>query len=101
MTIDVTVLGNEFTTGKAGLLDNRELVDNTPTTLYTVPAGKYAVVSVNFANTDTVKQTFTLSTLSNGTTFHINVDTPVQPYSREERTGIVLNAGESLVAHIN
>jgi len=71
------------------------------TTLYTVPNGYYSVFSVSLTNITTSAVTIQLA-LSTGTTpgtsDWIEYTTVIQPKGVLERTGLVLQAGQSVVA---
>jgi hypothetical protein len=70
------------------------------TTLYTVPSGYYAVCNVSYTNTTSTSKTVTLalaSTTSPSANEIIESQTTIVGYGVFERTGLVLQAGYSLV----
>ena len=71
------------------------------TTLYTVPNGYYSVCSVSLTNTSTSAVTFQLAlatTTTPGTSDWIEFTTNLPAKGVFERTGIVLQAGQNIVA---
>lgn len=71
------------------------------TTLYTVPAGFYAVFNVSLTNTSTAAVTVRLAlstTATPGIAEWIEYDTTIGPKGVLERTGLVANAGLNVVA---
>jgi len=73
----------------------------TNTTLYTVPSGYYAVCNVSLTNSTATARTITLalaSSTSPQSAELIEVQTTIVGYGVFERTGLVLQAGYSLVA---
>jgi hypothetical protein len=74
---------------------------STNTTLYTVPNNNYAVFNVSLTNTSatavTIKLALASSTTPNANEF-IEQQTTIVGYGVFERTGLVLQAGYSVVA---
>jgi hypothetical protein len=76
----------------------------TDTTVYTVPADTFAVVTINLVNTTTVPKTVRLALAASGTPTaaeYIEYDVEVLGNGVVERTGIVLEAGRNVVAYAN
>lgn len=71
------------------------------TTLYTVPTGYYSVFNVSLTNTSTSAVTIQLALASSttpGTSDFIESNTTIAPKGVFERTGLVLQAGQNVVA---
>jgi hypothetical protein len=84
-------------TGRLGAAD---LAAATNTTLYTVPASTFAVVSVNVVNRSASAVTIRLAISSSATpgdSEFIEYDTSLSSKGVLERTGLVLDAGKLLV----
>jgi hypothetical protein len=77
-------------------------VGTTNTTLYTVPSGYYSVFNVSLTNTSSSAATITLylaqTAASPLATEAIEQQTTIVGYGVFERTGLVLQAGYSVVA---
>jgi hypothetical protein len=87
-------------TGRLGSVGATTLATSN-TTLYTVPTGNYAVCNVALTNTGSAAVTFKLflaSTTSPANNEAIEQQTTLVGYGVFERTGLVLQAGYSLVA---
>jgi hypothetical protein len=84
-------------TGRLGIAD---LAAATNTTLYTVPASTFSVVTVNIVNRGASAATVRISVSSSATpadSEYIEFDTSLTAKGVLERTGIVLDAGKLLV----
>jgi hypothetical protein len=84
-------------TGRLGVAD---LAAATNTTLYTVPASTFAVVTLNLVNRGASPATVRVSVSSSATpadSEYIEFDTSLTAKGVLERTGIVLDAGKLLV----
>ena len=84
-------------TGRLGAAD---LAATTNTTLYTVPAGKAASLSVNFCNRNATPVTVSLALSASGTPTAAEwllFEFPLKPNSALERTGLVLCADQRAV----
>jgi hypothetical protein len=83
------------------------LSDTNAHVVYTVPAGKVAVVTLNVCNRETsatavtigIERTGSSGTLTNGE--YIEYETSVIGHSVMERSGILLSTGDSIVAKAN
>ena len=84
-------------TGRLGIAD---LAAATNTTLYTVPASTFSVVTVNIVNRGASAATVRIAVASSATpadSEYIEFDTSLSAKGVLERTGIVLDAGKLLV----
>jgi len=84
-------------TGRLGALD---LVAATDTTLYTVPADNFSVVSVNICNRGTSTANVRLAVAAAATPTdaeYIEYDAQVLPNGVLERTGIIADAAKLIV----
>jgi hypothetical protein len=84
-------------TGRLGAAD---LAAATNTTLYTVPASTFTVLTCNICNRGTTSVNVRIAVASSGTptdSEYIEYDVSVLPKGVLERTGIVLDAGKLLV----
>jgi hypothetical protein len=84
-------------TGRLGIAD---LAAATNTTLYTVPASTFSVVTVNIVNRGASAATVRVAVSSSATpadSEYIEFDTSLSAKGVLERTGIVLDAGKLLV----
>lgn len=84
-----------------GRLGTPAQLGTTNTTLYTVPTGYYSVFNVSLTNTSSSAVTIKLalaSTTSPGVQEWIEQQTTIIGYGVFERTGLVLQAGYSVVA---
>jgi hypothetical protein len=84
-------------TGRLGVAD---LAAATNTTLYTVPASTFSVVTLNLVNRGATAATVRVSVSSSATpadSEYIEFDTSLSAKGVLERTGIVLDAGKLLV----
>jgi hypothetical protein len=84
-------------TGRLGTADLSAAAD---TTLYTVPATTFSVVTVSLCNrggTNALVRIAVCDTATPGTDEYIEYDATVLPKGVLERTGIVLDAGKLLV----
>ena len=85
-------------TGRLGAAD---LSAATNTTLYTVPASTFAVVTVSICNRNATNVTARLAvatTATPGNAEFVEYDVTIGPSGVLERTGIVLDAGKLIVA---
>lgn len=83
-----------------GILGTADLASATDTTLYTVPADTFSVVTVNMCNRGSADVTIRIAvaaadTPTNGE--YIEYDTTLVGNGAVERTGIVLDAGKKIV----
>lgn len=85
-------------TGRLGAVDLTAAVD---TLLYTVPVGTFTVATVSIVNRSnsaiTVRVGVSTSTTTIGVTDFIEYETELMPKGVLERTGLVLDAGKSLL----
>jgi hypothetical protein len=84
-------------TGRLGVAD---LAAATNTTLYTVPASTFSVVTLNVVNRGATAATVRVAVASSATpadSEYIEYDTSLSAKGVLERTGIVLDAGKLLV----
>jgi hypothetical protein len=84
-------------TGRLGVAD---LSAATNTTLYTVPASTFSVVTLNLVNRGATAATVRVAVASSATpadSEYIEYDTSLSAKGVLERTGIVLDAGKLLV----
>lgn len=85
-------------TGRLGAVD---LTAATDTLLYTVPAGTFTVASVSIVNRSNAAVTLRVgisnSTTTMSTTDFIEFETELLPKGVLERTGLVMDAGKSLL----
>ena len=85
-----------------GILGRTEVAATTLTTLYTVPADTFAVVSVNICNRSAAPRTVRLA-LSDGATpataDYIEYDVEILAHGVLERTGIVMDAAKNIVVY--
>lgn len=83
-----------------GLLGRNDLSANTNTTIYTVPADTYAVVTISFCNRSANTASLRLSVGTNDTPDnqdYLEYDVSLGPNGVLERTGIVVNAADKIV----
>jgi hypothetical protein len=88
-------------TGRLGVAD---LSAATNTTLYTVPASTFAVVTLSIVNRGTSASTIRVAVASSATpadSEFIEYDTSLTAKGVLERTGIVMDAGKLLVVRSN
>ena len=88
-------------TGRLGIAD---LSAATNTTLYTVPANTFSVVTLNIVNRGSTAATIRIALSSLATpadSEYIEFDTSLSAKGVLERTGIVLDAGKLLVVRSN
>jgi hypothetical protein len=86
----------------SGILGQSAPAASTNTTVYTVPAGKLAVVNVNIVNRGNVNATVQLALASTGTPTsaeYIEFGVTIPATGVLERTGLVLHAGENIVVN--
>jgi len=90
-----------MTTGRLGAVD---LVAATNTSVYTVPATTFSVVTLSICNRGSTAATLRVSVSTSATPANnefIEFDTSLAPKGVLERTGIVLDAGKFLVVNSN
>lgn len=83
-----------------GILGTADLAAATETTIYTVPEGTFAVVTVSVCNRSTGTSDIRIATAASGTPStaeYIEFDTELSANGVLERTGIVLDAGKRIV----
>lgn len=87
-----------------GILGTADLSATTLTTLYTVPADNFAVVSINLVNRSATNRTIRIALAAADTPTnaeYIEYDTTLVGNGAIERTGIVLDAGKKVVCYAN
>lgn len=88
-------------TGRLGAAD---LSATTNTTVYTVPADTFAVVTINVCNRSNTDRNVRLAIAENDTPTnaeYIEYDTTLIDSGVLERTGVVVDAGKKVVAYAN
>jgi len=83
-----------------GILGTNDLGANTDTSLYTVPADTYSVVTVSFCNRGSSTANVRLAVASTATpdaSEYLEYDTSIGPNGVLERTGIVADATKIIV----
>ena len=84
----------------SGILGSSDLSANANTTIYTVPADTYSVVTVNFCNRGSNTASIRLATStgdSPGGNEYLEYDVSVGPNGVLESTGIVIDATKKVV----
>jgi len=84
-----------------GRLGTADLTAATDTTVYTVPASTFAVVSVSFCNRTTTPVNVRLALAAAGTPTadeYLEYDVELAPNGVVERTGIVMDTTKNIVA---
>ena len=84
----------------SGILGSSDLSANTNTTIYTVPADTYNVVTINFCNRGSNTAAIRLATStgdSPGGNEYLEYDVSIGPNGVLERTGIVIDATKKVV----
>jgi hypothetical protein len=87
-----------------GILGTADLAAATDTTIYTVPANTFGVVTVSLCNRGSTSATVRIAVASSGTPSaaeYIEFDSELLAKGVLERTGIVLQAGKVLVVRSN
>ena len=87
-----------------GILGTADLSATTNTTVYTVPAGNFAVVAVNLVNRAATSRDVRIALAAADTPTnaeYIEYDTAIVGNGAIERTGIVLDAGKKIVVYAN
>ena len=87
-----------------GRLGTADLAANTNTTVYTVPAANFAVVTLSMCNRSTTQRSIRVAVASADTPTpgeYIEYDTSLVGNGTLERTGIVVNAGQKIVVFAN
>ena len=87
--------------GRLGIAD---LAANTNTTVYTVPAATFAVVTLSMCNRSTTQRSIRVAVEAADTPTpgeYIEYDTSLVGNGTLERTGIVVNAGQKIVVFAN
>ena len=87
-----------------GRLGTADLAANTNTTVYTVPAANFAVVTLSMCNRSTTQRSIRVALASADTPTpgeYIEYDTSLVGNGTLERTGIVVNAGQKIVVFAN
>jgi hypothetical protein len=87
-----------------GILGTADLAAATDTTIYTVPANTFGVVTVSLCNRGATSATVRIAVASSGTPSaaeYIEFDSELLAKGVLERTGIVLQAGKVLVVRSN
>lgn len=83
-----------------GILGTADLLANTDTTIYTVPATTFTVVTVSLCNRGATSASVRIAVANSGTpgaAEYIEYDSELLAKGVLERTGIVLQAGKVLV----
>jgi len=85
----------------SGLLGRADLEADTNTDLYTVPAARLATVNINLCNrTDTpVSASIALHDGVLTDADYLECDAPIPAHGVLERTGLVMSAGETILAY--
>jgi len=76
----------------------------TNTTIYTVPADNFAIVSINVTNRSTATRDIRIALAATGTPTnaeYIEYDTEIVANGTIERSGVVLQAGKNIVVYAN
>lgn len=87
-----------------GILGTADLAAATDTTLYTVPADHFSVVTVNICNRSSSAATVRIAVSSSGTpndADYIEYDSQISANGVLERTGLVLDASKVVVVRSN
>lgn len=87
-----------------GILGANDLAATANTTVYTVPADTFAVVTVNVTNRNSQSRNIRIATADDDTPTDaewIEFDTEILGNGVIERSGIVLNEGKKIVAYTN
>ena len=87
-----------------GILGANDLAATANTTVYTVPADTFAVVTVNVTNRNSQSRNIRVATADDDTPTDaewIEFDTEILGNGVIERSGIVLNEGKKIVAYTN
>ena len=87
-----------------GILGTADLAAATDTTVYTVPADTFAVVTVNITNRNTASRDVRLAISATGTPTnaeYIEYNTELLGNGSLERGGIVLDATKNIVCYSN
>ena len=87
-----------------GRLGTADLAANTNTTVYTVPAATFAVVTLSMCNRSTTQRSIRVAVAAADTPTpgeYIEYDTSLVGNGTLERTGIVVNAGQKIVVFAN
>jgi len=87
-----------------GILGTADLAAATDTTIYTVPANTFGVVTVSLCNRGATSATVRIAVANSGTPSaaeYIEFDSELLAKGVLERTGIVLQAGKVLVVRSN
>ena len=85
-----------------GILGQADLSASTNTTLYTVPADTFAVITVNVCNRSGTDKNIRVAVAAGGTPSnaeYLEYDVTLLPNGVLERGGIVMNAGKNLVVY--
>jgi hypothetical protein len=85
----------------SGILGGVTLTASTDTTVYTVPAGKVASLTINFCNrssSDPVKVRLSLTPNAPASNNYIEYDANVPAAGVLERGAIILEAGDKVIA---
>lgn len=82
----------------SGILGEADLLANTPSKLYTVPAGTVTTLTVSFCNRSASEAKVRLFAplMAGATTSYLEYDAAVPANGVLERTGIVLSVGRNL-----
>lgn len=86
----------------SGRLGAADLSATTNTTIYTVPSGKYAALTISIANRNTLGAKIRLAisaTATPGNSEWIEYDAVIPPNGVLERSGIVIGSGQYLVVY--
>ena len=80
-----------------GILGRNELAATTNTTVYTVPADTFSVVTINVANRTTAPRTIRIGPMDQrANADYIEYEVEIFGNGKLERTGIVMDAGKTL-----
>ena len=86
-----------------GVLGSQDMLSQTYTEIYVVPANQFAVVTVNIVNKNLVPVNIRLAYAKPGEALpqaddYVEFDAELQPAGVVERTGVVLEAGRKIFA---
>jgi len=85
-----------------GILGQNALAASTDTTVYTVPAATFSIVTVNVTNRNATSRNVRIALAASGTPSneeYIEYDTELLGHGTLERGGIVVDAGKNIVVY--
>jgi|TARA_X000000950_G_scaffold88078_1_gene110931 hypothetical protein len=83
-----------------GILGQNALAASTDTTVYTVPAATFSIVTINVTNRNATSRNVRIALAASGTPSneeYIEYDTELLGHGTLERGGIVVDAGKNIV----